>query len=249
MEGWISIHRKIQGHWLYKEKRKLSKFEAWLYLLMNANHSKQKVLISNDLFLCERGELLRSQKTLSSDWGWNKTAVNRFLKLLEKDDMILVKSETVTTRITICKYDTYQQNRNDDETQVKRKRNDPETIHGTNNKGNNGDNENNEKNIPQSPKVDPYTFDQFWDDYGNKKARGKVEPKWNKYSDEDKKLIKESIPIYNQHLKANPWKQKADPLTWLNGKRWLDEYEPQEKPQIRPDLQRQRELDGGVKFG
>lgn len=47
--------------------------------------------------------------------------------MLEKDSMIVLKSETVTTRITICKYDTYQGERNDSETQVKRTRNASET--------------------------------------------------------------------------------------------------------------------------
>ena len=41
--------------------------------------------------------------------------------------MIVLKSETVTTRLTICKYDTYQGERNDSETQVKRTRNAGET--------------------------------------------------------------------------------------------------------------------------
>ena len=47
--------------------------------------------------------------------------------MLEKDSMIVLKSETVTTRITICKYDTYQGERNDSETQVKHTRNASET--------------------------------------------------------------------------------------------------------------------------
>ncbi|MBD3455864.1 hypothetical protein HIL16_16080 [Staphylococcus aureus] len=33
-DGWISIDRSIQNHWLFKEKKKFSKFEAWIYLLM-----------------------------------------------------------------------------------------------------------------------------------------------------------------------------------------------------------------------
>ncbi len=47
--------------------------------------------------------------------------------MLEKDSMIVLKSETITTRLTICKYDTYQGERNDSETQVKRTRNASET--------------------------------------------------------------------------------------------------------------------------
>jgi hypothetical protein len=54
--------------------------------------------------------------------------------------MIELKSEHITTRLTICKYDTYQGERNADETQVKHKRNASETQM-TPNK-----NEKNEKN-------------------------------------------------------------------------------------------------------
>ena len=47
--------------------------------------------------------------------------------MLQKDEMICVKNETQTTRVTICKYDDYQENENKSETQTKRKRNANET--------------------------------------------------------------------------------------------------------------------------
>lgn len=42
--------------------------------------------------------------------------------MLESDHMIVLKNETKTTRITICKYDSYQDERNADESQVNRRR-------------------------------------------------------------------------------------------------------------------------------
>jgi hypothetical protein len=54
--------------------------------------------------------------------------------LLEKDNMIVIKNETKTTRITICKYDDYQSDENGNETQTKRKRNADETQTNPNNK-------------------------------------------------------------------------------------------------------------------
>ena len=147
--GWISINRSMLNHWIWKDSKELSKAEAWIYLLMAARHSStpEKVLIKDTILWCNRGESLRSLETLSRDWNWNRSKVRRFLKVLEKDDMIRHTSETVTSRISICNYDTYQQNRNANETQVKQKRNANETHSTTNNNGNNENNENNDNKI------------------------------------------------------------------------------------------------------
>jgi hypothetical protein len=61
--------------------------------------------------------------------------------MLEKANMIRIANETVTSRLTVLNYNEYQQPRNADETQMKRKRNGGETQAKTNNKGNNGKNE------------------------------------------------------------------------------------------------------------
>ena len=94
---------------------------------MSANIEPKKVLIKGQLLEVNRGEVIYSYETWANRWKINKSKVLRFLKMLEKDSMIVLKSETVTTRITICKYDTYQGERNDSETQVKRTRNASET--------------------------------------------------------------------------------------------------------------------------
>jgi hypothetical protein len=60
-------------------------------------------------------------------WGWNISAVNRFFDLLKKDGMIVLQNETVTTRLTVCNYASYKDERNAHETQTKRKRNASET--------------------------------------------------------------------------------------------------------------------------
>ena len=94
---------------------------------MSANIEPKKVLIKGQLLEVNRGEVIYSYETWANRWKINKSKVLRFLKMLEKDSMIVLKSETVTTRLTICKYDTYQGERNDSETQVKRTRNASET--------------------------------------------------------------------------------------------------------------------------
>ena len=124
MSGWIRIDREITSHWIFKDAWK---FRNWIDLLTLVNHSEQKVNIKGTVLTCKRGETLCSLDTLAKRWNCDKSKVRRFLKLLESDSMIALKSEHITTRLTICKYDTYQGERNEDETQVKRKRNASET--------------------------------------------------------------------------------------------------------------------------
>ena len=45
MSGWISVHRKILHNPILNRSRKFSNFEAWMYLLLTANHRDNKVLI------------------------------------------------------------------------------------------------------------------------------------------------------------------------------------------------------------
>ena len=124
MSGWIKVHRQLSNHWIWDKPEYL---KWWLDILMQANIEPKKVLIKNQLIEINRGEVVYSYETWANRWKINKSKVLRFLKMLEKDSMIVLKSETVTTRITICKYDTYQGERNDSESQVKRTRNASET--------------------------------------------------------------------------------------------------------------------------
>jgi hypothetical protein len=124
MSGWIKLHRQLNNHWIWDKPEYL---KWWLDILMQANIEPKKVLIKNQLIEVKRGDVVYSYETWANRWKINKSKVLRFLKMLEKDSMIVLKSEIVTTRITICKYDTYQGERNDNETQVKRNWNAIET--------------------------------------------------------------------------------------------------------------------------
>jgi DNA-binding transcriptional regulator YhcF (GntR family) len=95
--------------------------------LLSVNHAQAKTIIKGKLITIERGESILSLDSWGMKWGWNKSAVNRFFDLLKKDGMIVLQNETVTTRLTVCNYASYQDERNAHETQTKRKRNASET--------------------------------------------------------------------------------------------------------------------------
>jgi hypothetical protein len=145
MKGYISLHRQVQEHWLWKEKRKLSRFEAWTDILLNVNHTEARIIIKNTIYNVGRGESVMSLKNWADRWNWTRSSVKRFLSLLENDEMIQMKSDTNTTHLTICKYDSYQSTRNSNETKASTKRTSSEHQVNTNNNDNNDNNENNNK--------------------------------------------------------------------------------------------------------
>lgn len=91
-EGWIKLYRGIRKHWIW-EPRIFSKFEAWVDMLLQANHASQKILLGNELVQVERGSFITSELKLMERWKWSKTKVRSFLKLLEEDGMIVKKTD------------------------------------------------------------------------------------------------------------------------------------------------------------
>lgn len=139
VNGWILLHRQLKSHWIWENPIKL---KWWLDILLTVNHTETKVLVKGKLLVCGRGESLRSLDTWAKDWGVDKKAVFKFFSLLESDGMLTTVSETVTTRLRVNNYDTFNDVKtifgngfdNAKETEGKRKR-------GTNKEGLNNDKE------------------------------------------------------------------------------------------------------------
>lgn len=123
MSGWIKIHRSITDHWLYNEKRTYSKLEAWYDILLNVNYIDTKTIIKGKLYEVKRGQSIMSLDSWAKRWNWDKSKVRRFFNMLQKDEMIELITDNITTQLTICKYESYQGEGNADKTRKKRKRN------------------------------------------------------------------------------------------------------------------------------
>ncbi|MDX9847004.1 MAG: hypothetical protein RBT74_08485 [Tenuifilaceae bacterium] len=121
MDGWIKLHREWLDHWLYNENRPKTRREAWEDMLLLVNHSENEVLIGNEVFICKRGQSIRSIDTWAKQFNWSYSRVHRFFKLLAKEKLIVKEDIKKSTRITICKYDEYQGERRVNEEQMKTK--------------------------------------------------------------------------------------------------------------------------------
>ena len=105
--GWIKLDRKITEHFLWEDKP-FSKGQAWIDLLLLANHKEHKVPYKGEIVTCKRGEVDRSILWLAKRWGWSRSKVRDFLHTLEADQMVVLKATTHRTTVTIENYAFYQ---------------------------------------------------------------------------------------------------------------------------------------------
>ena len=153
--GWIALYRQIENHWLWDDKP-FSKGQAWIDLLLQANHNESKYLLGNDLIILKKGAFLTSELKLMERWGWGKGKTRAFLDLLQKDNMIIKQTDRRKTVINIVNYESFAnfENFNIPQTDYKR------TTVGPQADTNNNDNNYNNIYIIQDPALKE-AFEQF----------------------------------------------------------------------------------------
>ena len=106
--GWIMLHSQITECWVWDDDEPYTKGQAWIYLLLCANHSDAKIYLDGKLEIVKRGQYVTSIRKLAEKFSWSRDKVSKFLKLLEQDNMIIQNSDTKKTLLTIVNYGKFQ---------------------------------------------------------------------------------------------------------------------------------------------
>ena len=115
MSGWIKIHRVLAEHWLADQPEKLG---WWVLLLLKVEREDKRALVGNQVIELKRGQIIASNSFLANLWKTSERTVGRFLDLLEKEQMLHRCMHRKTTILTICNFDSYQENRSNRRTDV-----------------------------------------------------------------------------------------------------------------------------------
>ena len=167
--GWISLHRSIQDNPIWHEKP-FSKGQAWVDMLLMANHAPKEVLIGNKVVLINRGQFHTSELKLAEKWGWSRNKVRAYLTLLEEQKMSTTKGTTKGTTVTIENYTLYQDLPTTEGTAEKQRKNNEKTSKGTQTiMKNNINNEKQRKSFipPTSKEVNEYCKEKNYPLIGN----------------------------------------------------------------------------------
>ena len=237
MDGWISLHRKILENPILNRSRVYSNFEAWIWLLLKANHKDNKFMLGSELVKVKKGSMITSQKKLSRQFRWGNSKLRSFLKVLQKDEMLLLETNTQSTHITICNYESYQDKQISNKPQTNHKQTANKLRTNTNNKDNNVNNVNNI--ITNKEYLEKYGYNMlkaFVDYWTEKNSRGKkMKYQMEKTFDIDKRLSTWSKNDYDGYYKEH----KQDLIN-----KEQDEYlKKASENAYRPDDQRKMTMD------
>lgn len=199
--GWIKLNRSIQENWLWEEKP-FDKKSAWIDLLLMANHKNNKFPLGNEIIEVEQGSFITSEIKLMNRWGWSKTKLRNFLKLLESEKMITKVVDRKKTTISIVNYKVYQGSEDQEKTTEKPQEDQEKTIKKPQEDTNKNDNnEKNEKNNIMVAEIISYLNEKTGKNFksGVPKNRDLIKARINEgYVLEDfKKVIDNKVAEWN----------------------------------------------------
>lgn len=191
MNGYIKLHRQLLDNPIWTCER-FSKGQAWVDLLLLANHKDNKIIKNGRFDIVKRGQVMTSIHKLSARWSWSVNTVKTFLNLLESDNMIQRRSDSVCTVIDIVNYQSFQGLQEFKNTPTDTPVNTPtdtRTAHGLT-PNNNDNNVNNDNNLSREETT--HTFGVYGNVY---LTDGELKELIKQYPDDYKDMI-ENLSFY-----------------------------------------------------
>ena len=107
--GWIKLYRNSFNNRMYFSEP-FTRWQAWVDLLLLANHESGSYFIRGIEVFVNRGEVGYGNRELAKRWRWSRGKVEKYLSFLEgkQNSQIVRKKTNVTTLISIVNYNYYQ---------------------------------------------------------------------------------------------------------------------------------------------
>jgi hypothetical protein len=106
--GWIKLHRKILDSELFCGKHAHALLALWSWLMLTANYKQSKILFGGKQITLQPGENWIGLDSVATQLSMSKSAVHRHLQFFEKTGRIKTKTGKNGTIVTICNWESYQ---------------------------------------------------------------------------------------------------------------------------------------------
>lgn len=107
MPGWIKLHRQICENEMWLSE-KFTKSQAWIDLVLNANHKDGGFYVRGIFVPVKRGQIAWSEEFMAKRWRWSRNKVRRFIFGLKTAQQAEQLKGHIISLIIIKNYSKYQ---------------------------------------------------------------------------------------------------------------------------------------------
>lgn len=215
--GWLRIWRKIEDSSSWSRG---VEYRGLIITILQKANWKTGYFMGNKI---NPGQFATSAINLAKELKISRQKVSRMLSNLSKDGFVSVSNVSNRyTLISIIKWDSYQQIKNNDEQPMSNHRATDEQPMSNHRAQSKKERRKEVKNNSPSKNDGDDGFEKFWDMYGKKTdSKKNCLAKWKRLSWKTRELIFERLPDYI--LSTPDIKYRKNPSTYLNGEFWESE--------------------------
>ncbi|CDQ20327.1 DnaD domain-containing protein [Halobacillus karajensis] len=107
MQGWVKLHRKILHSEIFENEKMLKVF---IYCLTKSSHKDTESRVGRQKVEIEPGQFIFGRKKAASELNMTESTVRDYIRTLEEDGVITVKSTNKYSIVTVDNWALYQSN-------------------------------------------------------------------------------------------------------------------------------------------
>lgn len=119
MDGWIKLYRQLIDCSVFKNP---SLLKVWIWCLLKASHDGYTTMVGLQNVSIEKGQFVFGRKKAADELDMTESSIYRFIKKLENEKMLNIKTNNKYSIISIEKYNEYQYEENKNEQQKNNKK-------------------------------------------------------------------------------------------------------------------------------
>lgn len=118
-KSWIKLYRKILKSPIWENEKAL---KVWIWCLVKATHEERIQLVGQQEVLLQKGQFVFGRKKASKELQMSESMVYRYMKVLEKLQMLNIKPNNKFSVVSIEKWEDYQENKEIIDNKINNKR-------------------------------------------------------------------------------------------------------------------------------
>ena len=103
--SYIKLFRKLLNSPIFENEKAL---KIWIWCLLKATHKEREQLVGQRIVSLKKGEFVFGRKQASEELKMTESTIYKYIKLLEKLQMISIKSNNKFSIVSIEKWEDYQ---------------------------------------------------------------------------------------------------------------------------------------------